>query len=68
MPRVAAAEQDLKQAPTSASFSLVNMLASRIDSIDVFLPAALHMLQKSDLYSMRVRFDPQELPHGVFED
>ena len=65
---VEAAEQDLKQTPTSSSLVLINMLASRMDAVDVFMPAALHMLRKSELYSMCVQFEPQELPHDMSRD
>ena len=65
---VEAAEQDLKQTPTSSSLVLINMLASRMDAVDVFMPAALHMLRKSELYSMCVQFEPQELPHDMSLD
>ena len=51
---VEAAEQDLKQTPTSSSLVLIDLLAARMDAVDVFLPAALHMLEKSQLYSLSV--------------
>ena len=65
---VEASEQDLKQTPTTSSLVLINMLASRMGAVDVFMPAALHMLRKSELYSMCVQFEPQELPHDLSLD
>ena len=65
---VEAAEQDLKQTPTSSSLVLINMLASRMDAVDVFMPAALRVLRKSELYSMCVHFEPQELPRELAQD
>ena len=65
---VEASEQDLKQTPTTSSLALIDMLASRMDAVDVFMPAALHMLRKSELYSMCVQFEPQELPHNLSLD
>ena len=65
---VEATEQDLKQSPTTASLLLLNMLASRIDTADVFLPAALHMIKKSDLYAMCVHYLPQKIPVELSED
>jgi hypothetical protein len=58
---VEAGEQDMKQAPTSESLPLLNMLAARMDAVEVFLPAALHMIRKSPHYSMCVHYDRQEL-------
>ena len=37
------------------------MLASEIDAVDVFVPAALYMIQKSVHYSMIVNYAPQDL-------
>ena len=65
---VEASEQDLKQTPTTLSLVLICMLALRMDAVDVFMPAALHMLRKSELYSMCVQFEPQELPHNLSLD
>ena len=53
---VEASEQDLKQTPATSSLVLINVLASRTDQVDVFISAALHMLRKSELYSMCVQF------------
>ena len=39
-----------------------------MDAVYVFMPAALHMLRKSELYSMCVQFEPQELPHNLSLD
>ena len=65
---VEASEQDLKQTPTTSSLALIDMLASRMDAVDVFMPAALHMLRKSELYSMCVQFELQELPNNLSLD
>ena len=65
---VQAGEQDLKQTPTSSSLVLLHMMASRMDTADVFMPASLHMLQKSDVYSMCVHFEPQQLPGDLSQD
>ena len=65
---VEAAEQDLKQTPTSSSLVLIDLLAARMDAVDVFLPAALHMLEKSQLYSLSVRFEAQKLPDALLND
>ena len=65
---VEAAEQDVKQTPTSSSLALIILLASRMDAADVFIPAALHMIQKSELYSMCVHFEPQELVGNLSQD
>ena len=56
---VQAAEQDLTQTPTTASLLLLNMLASRTDTVDVFLPGALHMITESELYSMCIHYAAQ---------
>ena len=65
---VEAAEQDLKQTPTSSSLVLIDLLAARMDAVDVVLPAALHMLEKSQLYSLSVRFEAQKLPDALLND
>ena len=65
---VEAAGQDLTQTPTSKSLVLIDMLAARLDAVDVFLPAALHMLQKSELYALGVRFAAQKLPDALCAD
>jgi len=65
---VEAAEQDLKLTPTKNSLPLIDMLASRMTSADVFLPAMLHMLKKSDVYGLSVRYGPQQLPPELLED
>ena len=58
---VEAVAQDLTEVPTKQSIPLGDMLASRMDAVEVFLPAALHMVQKSVHYSMTVHYAPQEL-------
>lgn len=58
---VEAAEQNLKEAPTKESLTFSHLLASTMDSVDVFLPAALHMIRKSVHYSMMVNYVPQNL-------
>ena len=65
---VEAAGQDFKQTPTSKSLVLIDMLAARLDAADVFLPAALHMLQKSELYALGVKFAAQKLPDALCVD
>ena len=42
---VEVSKQDPKQTPTTSSLVLINMLASRMDAVDVFMPAVLHMLR-----------------------
>ena len=63
-----AGEQDLAEAPTKESLPLIDMLASRMDSVDVFLPAALHMMRKSVHCSMMVNYVPQDLGEEVSRD
>ena len=65
---IQAAAQDLTQTPTTASLLLLNMLASRINTVDVFLPGALHMITKSELYSMCIHYAAQELPEELSQD
>ena len=65
---VQAAEQDLTQTPTTASLLLLSMLASRIDTVDAFLPGALHMITKSELYSMCIHYAAQKLPEELSQD
>ena len=65
---VEATEQDLKQAPTTKSLHLLNMLAARMDAVDVFLPATLQMIRKSPHYSICVHYDAQELHPEIAED
>ena len=65
---VEASQQDLTEAPTKESLPLLDMLASRMDSVDVFLPAALHMIHKSVHYSMAVHYTPQDLVEELSRD
>ena len=65
---VDASEQDLTEPPTKESLRLLNMLASNLDSVDVFLPAALHMIRKSVHYSMVVHYTPQKLVEEISHD
>lgn len=65
---VEATEQDLKQAPTSESLPLIDMLAERMDSVDVFLPATLDMIKKSVHYSLCVHYDIQKLLPQISTD
>ena len=63
-----ASEQDLTEPPTQESLRLIDMLASKLDSVDVFLPAALHMIRKSVHYSMVVHYAPQDLVEELSRD
>ena len=65
---VDAGEQDLTQAPTMQSLLLLDMMASRLDSVDVFLPAGLHMIHKSVHYSLVVHCAPQDLVEELEKD
>ena len=65
---VDASEQDLTEPPTQESLRLIDMLASKLDSVDVFLPAALHMIRKSVHYSMVVHYAPQDLVEELSRD
>ena len=58
---VDASEQSLTEPPTMESLFLIDLLASKLDSVDTFLPAALHMIHKSVHYSMVVNYAPQDL-------
>ena len=58
---VDASEQSLTEPPTMESLLLIDLLASKLDSVDTFLPAALHMILKSVHYSMVVNYAPQDL-------
>ena len=65
---VDAGEQDLAEPPTKQSLLLLDMMASKMDSADVFLPAALHMIHKSVHYSMVVHYTPQDLVEELLQD
>ena len=65
---VEAGGQDLTQSPTMKSLLLIDLLAARMDAVDAFLPAALHMIQKSQLYALGVRFAAQKLPDALCDD
>jgi len=50
------------------SLLLLDMMASKLDSVDVFLPAALHMIHKSVHYSLVVHYAPQDLVEELSKD
>ena len=60
--------QDLTESPTKQSLLLLDMMDSRMDSVGVFLPAALHMIHKSVHYSMVVHYTPQDLVAEISKD
>ena len=54
---VEAQEQDLLQAPSQKSLSLIPLLNARPNSADIVLPASVSMIQKSVHYSMIVFYN-----------
>ena len=54
-----ALEQDIREAPSIRSTTLLPMLT---DSVDSVLPATLGMVRKSEHYAMAVQYTTQEVP------
>ena len=56
---VDAAEQDVTEAPSLRSITLLPMLS---DSVDSVLPTTLGMVRKSEHYAMAVQYTTQQIP------
>ena len=62
---VDAASQELVNAPTQETVRLLSLLNNENTTADVVIPAALHMLRKSPLYTLAVETNLPDIPDSM---